>query len=190
MPQSAAARQCIYRNHLLLSAVLAMFEEDWAPPHLAPANAAADEYEDKVGAAVAPQDHDKVRWVGDSGKRRVLWWSTASCAVPGGGAALAGGQAAQALLQTDAVTLAASALSDATRNPGRYVLKNCARDWSAEGAAERAQSYGRITAELRHLFAGWPADAAQPPSVLVPGAGLGRLCLEIVNMVRRSGWAG
>ncbi|KAI7842414.1 hypothetical protein COHA_004053 [Chlorella ohadii] len=122
----AAARQCIYRNHLFLSAMLAMFEEDsgWAPPHLAPANAAADEYEDKVGAAVAPQDHDKVR----------------------------------------------------------YVLKNCARDWSAEGAAERAQSYGRITAELRRLFAGWPADAPQPPSVLVPGAGLARLCLEIVNM--------
>jgi len=61
--QIAAARQCIYRNHLFLSAMLAMFEEDsgWAPPHLAPANAAADEYEDKVGAAVAPQDHDKVR---------------------------------------------------------------------------------------------------------------------------------
>ncbi|PRW58988.1 UPF0586 C9orf41 [Chlorella sorokiniana] len=122
----AAARQCIYRNHLFLSSLLAMFEEDsgWAPPHLAPANAAADEYEDGVGAAVAPQDHEKVR----------------------------------------------------------YVLKNCARDWSAEGAAEREQSYGRITAELRRLFASWPADAPEPPSVLVPGAGLGRLCLEIVNM--------
>lgn len=62
-PQIAEARQCIYRNHLFLAAVLAMFEEEsgWAPPHLAPANAAADEYEDKVGAAVAPQDHDKAR---------------------------------------------------------------------------------------------------------------------------------
>ena len=48
---------------------------------------------------------------------------------------------------------------------------------------ERAQSYGRITAELSRLFAGWPADAAEPPSVLVPGAGLARLCLEIVNLV-------
>lgn len=37
----------------------------------------------------------------------------------------------------------------------RYVLKNVARDWSAEGAAERAQSYGRILGELRRLFAGW-----------------------------------
>ncbi|KAI7837265.1 hypothetical protein COHA_008879 [Chlorella ohadii] len=57
----AAARQCIYRNHLFMSAMLAtMFEDSgWAPPHLAPANAAADEYEDRAWAAVAPQDHDK-----------------------------------------------------------------------------------------------------------------------------------
>lgn len=67
------------------------------------------------------------------------------------------------------------------------MLKNCARDWSAEGAAERAQSYGRICAELQRLFAGWPAGAATPPAVLVPGAGLARLCLEIVNLV--GGWA-
>ena len=73
------------------------------------------------------------------------------------------------------------------------MLKNCARDWSTEGAAERAQSYGRITAELGRLFDSWPADAPQPPSVLVPGAGLARLCLEIVNLVSwgggwRLGW--
>ena len=83
------------------------------------------------------------------------------------------------------------------------MLRNLARDWSAEGAVERAQSYGRITEELRRLFAGPPhpsgalggsgggghhqrsaaATAAAPPSVLVPGAGLGRLCLEIANLV-------
>lgn len=61
-----------------------------------------------------------------------------------------------------------------------------ARDWSAEGAAEREQSYGRITAELTRLFVGWPA-ALEPPAVLVPGAGLGRLCLEITNLVRPEG---
>ncbi|KAI3438426.1 hypothetical protein D9Q98_000857 [Chlorella vulgaris] len=122
----AEARQCIYRNHLFLSAMLAMFvegEDSYAPPHLAPANAAADELEAKAGSCVAPYDHDRVR----------------------------------------------------------YVLKNVARDWSEEGAPERAQSYGRICAELRRLFAGRPA-AAGPPSVLVPGAGLARLCLEIVNL--------
>lgn len=68
--QIAEARQCIYRNHLFLSCLLGMFQEGqegddaWAPPHLAPANAAADEHEDRVGAAVAPADHDKVRWAG------------------------------------------------------------------------------------------------------------------------------
>jgi carnosine N-methyltransferase len=32
------------------------------------------------------------------------------------------------------------------------VLKNLVRDWGAEGAAERAQSYGRILAELRARY--------------------------------------
>ena len=31
----------------------------------------------------------------------------------------------------------------------KYVFKNLMRDWSAEGAPERAASYGRILAELR-----------------------------------------
>jgi carnosine N-methyltransferase len=34
----------------------------------------------------------------------------------------------------------------------RYVLKNLVRDWGEEGAAERAQSYGRILSELRDRF--------------------------------------
>lgn len=42
-----------------------MFEEDsgYCPPHLAPANAAADEHEARVGGreGVSPGDHDKVR---------------------------------------------------------------------------------------------------------------------------------
>ena len=29
----------------------------------------------------------------------------------------------------------------------RYVLKNLVRDWSAEGAAEREESYGRISGQ-------------------------------------------
>ena len=62
--QIAKARQCIYRNHLFFSALLSMFVEDdegHVPPHLAPANAAADEYEATVGSVVAPHDHDRVR---------------------------------------------------------------------------------------------------------------------------------
>ena len=30
----------------------------------------------------------------------------------------------------------------------RYVLKNLVRDWSADGAAEREESYGRILVKL------------------------------------------
>lgn len=63
--QIAEARQCIYRNHLFISALLDMFEEEsgYCPPHLAPANAAADEHEARAGGAagVSPADHDKVR---------------------------------------------------------------------------------------------------------------------------------
>jgi carnosine N-methyltransferase len=81
----------------------------------------------------------------------------------------------------------------------RYVLKNLVRDWSAEGAAERAQSYGPILSELRRVLAGrlegGAADAADaagdadpeeeeepPPRVLVPGCGLGRLCAEVAGL--------
>lgn len=139
------ARQCIYRNHVFLDCMLSMYEEEsgYAPPHLAPANSAADEREARVGDSVAPGDHDKTR----------------------------------------------------------YVLKNLARDWSAEGAPEREQSYGRLLLELRRLLGGTghtigggsgggsgtggssgSGGREEPPRVLVPGCGLARLCLEITNL--------
>ncbi|KAF6266581.1 N2227-like protein-domain-containing protein [Scenedesmus sp. NREL 46B-D3] len=59
----------------------------------------------------------------------------------------------------------------------RYVLKNLVRDWSAEGALERQQCYARLVAQLKLCFEGWPGP--QPPRVLLPGAGLGRLCAEV-----------
>ncbi|KAL3145964.1 hypothetical protein ABBQ38_015324 [Trebouxia sp. C0009 RCD-2024] len=62
----------------------------------------------------------------------------------------------------------------------RYVFKNLMRDWSQEGAPERTQSYGRICQEAQKQLAG--RDADNPPRVLVPGAGLGRLCLELTNL--------
>ena len=34
----------------------------------------------------------------------------------------------------------------------RYVLKNLVRDWAAEGAAEREESYGRILERLFTYF--------------------------------------
>lgn len=37
----------------------------------------------------------------------------------------------------------------------RYVLKNLVRDWAAEGALERQQSYTRIVEELKARFVHW-----------------------------------
>lgn len=65
----------------------------------------------------------------------------------------------------------------------RYVLKVLMREWSEEGAAERSQSFGRIVEELSLRFRAWPKDIP-PPKVLIPGAGLGRLCLDIASLVR------
>lgn len=86
----------------------------------------------------------------------------------------------------------------------RYALRNLVRDWGVEGAVERAQSYGLIVAELtQRVLGGWgasslgglsigtgvgssplgapepPRGPPKPPKVLVPGAGLGRLCLDL-----------
>lgn len=63
-----------------------------------------------------------------------------------------------------------------------YVLKNLMRDWSEDGAVERAQSYGRVLDEIKNVFADWPDKDDSPPRILVPGAGLGRLCLDIASL--------
>uniref|UniRef100_A0A7N0T328 carnosine N-methyltransferase n=1 Tax=Kalanchoe fedtschenkoi TaxID=63787 RepID=A0A7N0T328_KALFE len=59
----------------------------------------------------------------------------------------------------------------------RCVVRNIVRDWAAEGQRERDQCYKPILEELDGLFAGRSKES--PPSCLVPGAGLGRLALEI-----------
>lgn len=61
----------------------------------------------------------------------------------------------------------------------RYVLKDLVREWSAEGAIERAQSYDKITGILCELFP--VRGPGHRPKVLVPGCGLGRLVLEIAS---------
>jgi hypothetical protein len=66
----------------------------------------------------------------------------------------------------------------------RSTLRQCVRDWSVEGAAERAACYGPILDELQRLF---PDVAARPNvRVLVPGSGLGRLVWEVANLSFRS----
>lgn len=66
------------------------------------------------------------------------------------------------------------------RMPCRYVLKNASRDWSAEGAPERSQSYGRICDEVLKRL---PLNKQQNDCrVLVPGCGLGRLPYMLASL--------
>jgi carnosine N-methyltransferase len=59
----------------------------------------------------------------------------------------------------------------------RSTLRQCVRDWSAEGAAERRACYGPILDELERLYPDQSARSAI--RVLVPGSGLGRLVWEV-----------
>lgn len=59
----------------------------------------------------------------------------------------------------------------------RCVIRNLVRDWAAEGKKERDQCYKPILEELNNLFPNRSKES--PPACLVPGAGLGRLALEI-----------
>jgi len=73
----------------------------------------------------------------------------------------------------------------------RSALRQLQRDWSDEGAAERAQSYGPIIEDVLRLHplaerssTGDMGESQTPaaPRILVPGAGLGRLPWELANM--------
>ena len=79
----------------------------------------------------------------------------------------------------------------------RYVLRNLVRDWSEEGSEERVQSHKVLCEHLEERFqealkkakgerfasAAEAAEAAaEPPRVLVPGAGLGRLVYELAKI--------
>ncbi|KAB1220789.1 hypothetical protein CJ030_MR3G027888 [Morella rubra] len=57
------------------------------------------------------------------------------------------------------------------------IIRNIVRDWATEGQKERDQCYKPILEELDALFPN--RGKAGPPTCLVPGAGLGRLALEI-----------
>ncbi|XP_057970017.1 uncharacterized protein LOC131159279 isoform X2 [Malania oleifera] len=62
----------------------------------------------------------------------------------------------------------------------RCIIRNIVRDWAAEGQKERDQCYKPILEELDSLFPNRQKDS--PPACLVPGAGLGRLALEISSL--------
>ncbi|KAF4321551.1 hypothetical protein BBO99_00001022 [Phytophthora kernoviae] len=62
----------------------------------------------------------------------------------------------------------------------KSTLHQFVRDWSDEGKREREMCYTPIVKELRRVL---PVNADSPsaPRVLLPGAGLGRLALEIAS---------
>ncbi|XP_021735299.1 carnosine N-methyltransferase-like [Chenopodium quinoa] len=62
----------------------------------------------------------------------------------------------------------------------RCVIRNIVRDWGAEGQVERDQCYLPILEELERLFP--KRSKESPPCCLVPGAGLGRLALDISRL--------
>ncbi|KAL4590481.1 hypothetical protein LXL04_003411 [Taraxacum kok-saghyz] len=59
----------------------------------------------------------------------------------------------------------------------RWVIRNFIRDWATEGQKERDECFGPILEELKRNFPDRSKES--PPTCLVPGAGLGRLALEI-----------
>lgn len=61
----------------------------------------------------------------------------------------------------------------------RSTIRQMYRDWSAEGASERAASFSPILAALKQYLPQTHATKGHPHRVLVPGAGLGRLVFEI-----------
>ena len=61
-----------------------------------------------------------------------------------------------------------------------YTLHACVRHWSADGAAERASSFGPILEELEKRLNDGSSNKSRK-HVLVPGCGLGRLVFEIVS---------
>lgn len=78
---------------------------------------------------------------------------------------------------SDPVSSSRSRPREADFGKVRSTLHSCVRDWSAEGSEERRECYDPLIAELRRLVA--PVVEGKRARVLVPGAGLGRLVLEI-----------
>lgn len=64
------------------------------------------------------------------------------------------------------------------------VLKSLTRDWSAQGEMERKMAYGPIKALVKKYLPLKPhsSEAQQPPLIVVPGSGVGRLACELAGM--------
>lgn len=64
----------------------------------------------------------------------------------------------------------------------RSTIRQLVRDWSSEGKHERDLCYTPIIQELQSNFPSTHKENGEKVSVLVPGAGLGRLSFEIVRL--------
>ncbi|ETI54525.1 hypothetical protein F441_02622 [Phytophthora nicotianae CJ01A1] len=64
----------------------------------------------------------------------------------------------------------------------KSTLHQFVRDWSDEGKKERDMCYTPIIKELRRVLMVDPDSPTDRPRVLLPGAGLGRLALEIASL--------
>lgn len=72
------------------------------------------------------------------------------------------------------------AVSDAQISKVSSVLKSLARDWSQDGKEERDMAYEPILKSVTQYV---PInDEKKPPRLCVPGAGVGRLALELVKL--------
>lgn len=67
----------------------------------------------------------------------------------------------------------------ADMDKARSTLRQLHRDWSTAGAPERTACYGPILSTLNHEHASTPRTHRDSIRVLVPGAGLGRLVLDL-----------
>lgn len=59
-------------------------------------------------------------------------------------------------------------------------LRQCVRDWSERGSAERSAVYGPILRTLTHYYP--TLEQRQQVNILVPGAGLSRLSVELAML--------
>lgn len=79
--------------------------------------------------------------------------------------------------------------SDHHMDKVKSIFKSLARDWSEEGITERKQAYDPIISGfLKHLpvqdgvaSSSHPPPPPPPPRLVVPGAGVGRLALELCS---------
>ncbi|KAF1809555.1 N2227-domain-containing protein [Eremomyces bilateralis CBS 781.70] len=74
----------------------------------------------------------------------------------------------------------AANVSPSDLDKARSTIRQLYRDWSAEGEAERLASYVPVFAALRTHFP-FPETELHGINILVPGAGLGRLVLELAK---------